>query len=154
MVEKKQEWELLPGWWIEAIRSFIQGKKLLGPEKKQELLQGSNPMSCKGQVQKIKAWLKTQRILPEDQKKGLSQKKDNIPVEAPKAPESAKIRKESPKDQPEGKEKGKRKWKFQMEPNLFPKLQHSKESKDSHGKCVQYGKNLHGVQKQGGGKNE
>ncbi|MBW0479840.1 hypothetical protein O181_019555 [Austropuccinia psidii MF-1] len=39
-------------------------------------------MSCKGKVQKIKAWLKNKSILSEDQKKELAQKKENITVEA------------------------------------------------------------------------
>ncbi|MBW0567466.1 hypothetical protein O181_107181 [Austropuccinia psidii MF-1] len=79
-------------------------------------------MSCKGQVQQIKAWLKKQSILSDDHKQKLAQGKDNIPVEAPQAstrknsPQKVpKKGKESLKSNPEGKqkEKGKEKphWK-------------------------------------------
>ncbi|MBW0573318.1 hypothetical protein O181_113033 [Austropuccinia psidii MF-1] len=55
----------------------------MGPEQTEDLLRGWTPMSCKGQVQQIKAWLKSQSILSEDQRKKLAQGKDNSPVEAP-----------------------------------------------------------------------
>ncbi|MBW0512289.1 hypothetical protein O181_052004 [Austropuccinia psidii MF-1] len=61
--------------------------------------------------------------------------------------------KESPKEQSEGQERGKRKGKVQVEQTLPTELQNSKERKDSHGKCIKYGKNVDGIQKQGGGKN-
>ncbi|MBW0589589.1 hypothetical protein O181_129304 [Austropuccinia psidii MF-1] len=60
----------------------------------------------------------------------------------------------SPKDQSEGQAKGKGKGKAQMEQALPTELQNPKERKDSHGQCVQYGKNSDGIQKQGGGKIE
>ncbi|MBW0565953.1 hypothetical protein O181_105668 [Austropuccinia psidii MF-1] len=41
-----------------------------------------------------------------------------------------------------------------MEQALPTELQNPKERKDSHGQCVQYGKNSDGIQKQGGGKIE
>ncbi|MBW0587009.1 hypothetical protein O181_126724, partial [Austropuccinia psidii MF-1] len=53
----------------------------------------------------------------------------------------------SPKDQSEGQAKGK----AQMEHALPTELQNFKERKDSHGQCVQYGKNSDGIQNQGGG---
>ncbi|MBW0538431.1 hypothetical protein O181_078146 [Austropuccinia psidii MF-1] len=65
------------------MNSYLQVKKLLGPEKAQELLKGWTPMSCKGQVQKIKGWFKNQSIFSEDKKKELSQKKENSPLEGP-----------------------------------------------------------------------
>ncbi|MBW0589682.1 hypothetical protein O181_129397 [Austropuccinia psidii MF-1] len=67
---------------------------------------------------------------------------------------SAKQAQASPKDQSEGQEKGKGKGKAQMEQALPTELQNPKERKDSHGQCVQYGKNSDGIQKQGGGKIE
>ncbi|MBW0525265.1 hypothetical protein O181_064980 [Austropuccinia psidii MF-1] len=110
-------------------------------------------MSCKGQVQNIKAWWKNQSILSEDQKKELAQKKKNIPVEASKASKSKnpprkvpKKGKQTPKRNCKGK--GKFKWALPTE------LQDLKERKDSHGKCVKHGKSSDGIQKQGGGKNE
>ncbi|MBW0568644.1 hypothetical protein O181_108359 [Austropuccinia psidii MF-1] len=67
---------------------------------------------------------------------------------------SAKQAQESPKDQSEGKAKGKGKGKAQVEQALPTELQNPKERKDSHGQCVQYGKNSDVIQKQGGGKIE
>ncbi|MBW0593536.1 hypothetical protein O181_133251 [Austropuccinia psidii MF-1] len=66
-------------------------EEVMGPEKTEDLLMGWTPMSVKGQVQQIKAWLKNQSMLSEDQKKKLAQGKENSPVEAPKHP-PAKIR--------------------------------------------------------------
>ncbi|MBW0541391.1 hypothetical protein O181_081106 [Austropuccinia psidii MF-1] len=84
---------------------------------------------------------------------------DKSLVEKPKhvqksASTSAKKGQENPKEQSEGKEKVKGKVKFQVEQALPTELQNSQEREDSHGQCVQYGKNSDGVQKQGGGKNE
>ncbi|MBW0464602.1 hypothetical protein O181_004317 [Austropuccinia psidii MF-1] len=83
-----------------------------------------------------------------------NQKKKNTPLEASQASRSAKKGQELPKDQPEGKEKGEGKWKVQVEQKLPSELQNSKERKDSHGKCVEYGKKFDGIKKQGGGSNE
>ncbi|MBW0546612.1 hypothetical protein O181_086327 [Austropuccinia psidii MF-1] len=60
---------------------------------------------------------------------------------------SAKQEPESPKEQSEGQEKGKGKGKVQVEQALPTELQNSKERKDSHGQCVQYGKNGDGIEK-------
>ncbi|MBW0580143.1 hypothetical protein O181_119858, partial [Austropuccinia psidii MF-1] len=65
--------------------SYLEVKKFMGPEKTEDLLKGWTPMSCKGQVQQIKAWLKNQSMLSEDEKKKLAQGKENSPVEAPQA---------------------------------------------------------------------
>ncbi|MBW0580473.1 hypothetical protein O181_120188 [Austropuccinia psidii MF-1] len=99
----------------------------------------------------IKAWLKNQSILSEDQKKDLAQKNDKNTVEASK---SAKQGKASPKEKSGGQAKGKGKGKAQVEKNLPTELQNSEARKDSHGKCVQYGKNSDGIQKKGGRKKE
>ncbi|MBW0568108.1 hypothetical protein O181_107823 [Austropuccinia psidii MF-1] len=53
-------------------------------------------MPCKGQVQQIKAWLKDQSMLSEDQKKKLAQGNENSQVEAPQA----SIRKAAPQQVP------------------------------------------------------
>ncbi|MBW0483587.1 hypothetical protein O181_023302 [Austropuccinia psidii MF-1] len=86
----------------------------MGPEKTQDLLKGWTPMSCKGQVQKMKAWLQNHSILSEDQKKELAQKKYKIPVEGPKAfiskntPQKVPNKdKKAPERNPEGKEEEK-----------------------------------------------
>ncbi|MBW0491321.1 hypothetical protein O181_031036 [Austropuccinia psidii MF-1] len=79
------EWELLPSLWIGTMNSYLQVKKLMGPEKTEELLRDWKPTSCKGQVQQIKAWLKNQGMFSEYQKKRLAQGKDNSPVDNPQA---------------------------------------------------------------------
>ncbi|MBW0561899.1 hypothetical protein O181_101614 [Austropuccinia psidii MF-1] len=61
---------------------------------------------------------------------------------------NAKQAQANPKDQSEGKQKA------QVEQALLTELQDSQESEESHGQCVQYGKNSDGIQKQGGGKIE
>ncbi|MBW0591328.1 hypothetical protein O181_131043 [Austropuccinia psidii MF-1] len=88
----------------------------MGPEKTEELLKGWTPMSSKGQVQQIKAWLKNQSMLSEDKKK-LAQGKDNTPVEAPQASTSKippqQVRNKpnkTPKTIQKGKQKAKPKW--------------------------------------------
>ncbi|MBW0569072.1 hypothetical protein O181_108787, partial [Austropuccinia psidii MF-1] len=67
---------------------------------------------------------------------------------------SAKKAQANPKDQPEGQAKVKGKEKAQVEQALPAELQDSQEREDSHGQCVQYGKNSDGIQKQGRGKIE
>ncbi|MBW0553088.1 hypothetical protein O181_092803 [Austropuccinia psidii MF-1] len=62
---------------------------------------------------------------------------------------SAQQAQANPKDQPEGQEKGKGKGKAQLGQALPAELQNSQEREDSHGQCVQYGKNSDGIQKQG-----
>ncbi|MBW0586502.1 hypothetical protein O181_126217 [Austropuccinia psidii MF-1] len=93
------------------MNSYIQVKKFMGQENKEELLQGWTPMSCKGQVQQIKAWLKNQSMLSKDQSK------ENSPVEAPQAftrktlPQQVPNKpKETPKTSQKGKRKAKPKW--------------------------------------------
>ncbi|MBW0524059.1 hypothetical protein O181_063774 [Austropuccinia psidii MF-1] len=84
----------------------------MGPEKTEDLLKGWTPMSCKGQVQQTKAWLKNQSILSEDQKKKLAQGKENSPVEAPQASTSKNLPQKVPKRDkkaPKSNQKGKQK---------------------------------------------
>ncbi|MBW0520720.1 hypothetical protein O181_060435, partial [Austropuccinia psidii MF-1] len=57
---------------------------------------------------------------------------------------------ESPKEQSEGQAKSK----IQVEQALPTELQNPKERKNSHGQCVECGKNSDEIKKQGGGKNE
>ncbi|MBW0574617.1 hypothetical protein O181_114332 [Austropuccinia psidii MF-1] len=58
---------------------------------------------------------------------------------------SAKKAQENPKDQPEGQAKVKGKGKAQVDQALPAELQDSQEIEDSHGQCVQYGKNSDGI---------
>ncbi|MBW0582029.1 hypothetical protein O181_121744 [Austropuccinia psidii MF-1] len=103
------------------MNSYLQVKKFMDPEKTEELLRGWTPMSCKGQDQQIKAWLKNQHIFSEDQKKKLAQGKENSPVDAPQASTSKNLPqkvpnkdKQAPKRNQKGKKnekgKGKPKW--------------------------------------------
>ncbi|MBW0502560.1 hypothetical protein O181_042275 [Austropuccinia psidii MF-1] len=64
------------------------------------------------------------------------------------SPTSAKQAQENPKDQPEGQAKGKGKDKAQVEKALPAEQHDSQEREESHGQCVQYGKNSYGIQKQ------
>ncbi|MBW0510210.1 hypothetical protein O181_049925 [Austropuccinia psidii MF-1] len=41
-----------------------------------------------------------------------------------------------------------------LEKAIFPKLKDSKNPKRCNGQCLQHGQNLHGIQRQGGAKNE
>ncbi|MBW0577528.1 hypothetical protein O181_117243 [Austropuccinia psidii MF-1] len=109
---KQQEWELLPSLCIGTMNSYFQVKKLMGTEKTEELLRGWTPMSCKGQVQQIKAWLKKQSMLSEDQKKKLAQGKDNSPMGALQASTSKSPPQQVPnkeKQTPKSNQKGKQK---------------------------------------------
>ncbi|MBW0554964.1 hypothetical protein O181_094679 [Austropuccinia psidii MF-1] len=64
---------------------------------------------------------------------------------------SAKQAQANTKDQSEGQAKGKGKGKAQVEEALPSELQNSQEREESHGQCVQCGKNSDGIQKQGRG---
>ncbi|MBW0508857.1 hypothetical protein O181_048572 [Austropuccinia psidii MF-1] len=101
-----------PKLWIGTMHSYLQVKKFMGPEKTEELWNGWTPMSCKGQVQKIKALLKNQSMLSEDQKKKLAQGKENSPVEAPQDSTSKNLPQQAPnkpKETPKTNQKGKQK---------------------------------------------
>ncbi|MBW0526607.1 hypothetical protein O181_066322 [Austropuccinia psidii MF-1] len=65
------------------------------------------------------------------------------------APKSAKKRQANPKEQSEGQAKIKGTGKTQVEQILPTELQNTQKRKDSHGECVQYGKNFDIIQKQG-----
>ncbi|MBW0564423.1 hypothetical protein O181_104138 [Austropuccinia psidii MF-1] len=129
-------------------------EKFMGPKKTTVLLRGWTPMSCKGQVHQIKAWLKNQSILSEDKKKKLAQGKENSTVEAPQASTRSKQGQDIPKQQSDEQEKGKGKGKSQVERALVTELHNYKKREDSHGHCVQYSQSSDGIKKQGGGKNE
>ncbi|MBW0509875.1 hypothetical protein O181_049590 [Austropuccinia psidii MF-1] len=91
----------------------------MGPEKTEELLEGWTPMSCKGKVQQIKALLKNQSMLSEDQQKKLAQGKENSPLEAPQASISKNPPQhvpKKPKQTPNNNQKGKKKAKGKAKP--------------------------------------
>ncbi|MBW0551849.1 hypothetical protein O181_091564, partial [Austropuccinia psidii MF-1] len=64
------------------------------------------------------------------------------------ASKNSKQAQSNPKEQPDGKVKD------QVKQALPTELQYSQEREESHGQCVQYGKNSDGIQKQGRGKIE
>ncbi|MBW0509534.1 hypothetical protein O181_049249 [Austropuccinia psidii MF-1] len=83
-----------------------------GAKNTEELLKRWTSMSCKGQVQQLKAWLKNQSMLSDDQKKKLAQGKENSPVEAPQASTSKNGPQQvpnKPKKPPKTNQKGKKK---------------------------------------------
>ncbi|MBW0559886.1 hypothetical protein O181_099601 [Austropuccinia psidii MF-1] len=87
----------------------------MGPEKTEDLLRGWTPISCKGQVKQIKAWLKNQSILSKDRKGKLAQGKDNNPVQAPQASKKKNPPQQVPnkeKQSPKRNQKGKAKYKW------------------------------------------
>ncbi|MBW0587552.1 hypothetical protein O181_127267 [Austropuccinia psidii MF-1] len=88
-------------------------------------------------------------MLSRDQKKKLAQGKDNTPVEAPQQSTSKNPPQpvpNKPKETPKTNQKGKQKAKGKAKPNW--------NKPDSHGKCVQYGKNSDGIKKYRRGKLE
>ncbi|MBW0540428.1 hypothetical protein O181_080143 [Austropuccinia psidii MF-1] len=87
----------------------------MGPEKTEELLKVWTLMSFKGQLHQIKARLKNQSMLSENQKKKLAQGKGNSPVEAPQAATSKNPPQQvpkKPKPTPKTNQKGKAKPKW------------------------------------------
>ncbi|MBW0541101.1 hypothetical protein O181_080816 [Austropuccinia psidii MF-1] len=101
------------------MNSYLQVKKFMCPEKTEDILRDWTPMSCKGQVQQIKAWFKNQSMLSEDQKKKLAQGKDNSPVEAPQASTRKSLPQQVPnkgKKTPKNNQKGKKKAKGKRKP--------------------------------------
>ncbi|MBW0571308.1 hypothetical protein O181_111023, partial [Austropuccinia psidii MF-1] len=95
----------------------------------------------------------TRRRSWREEKKTAQWKHPKLPKQN-SASKSAKQGQADPKEQSEGKEKFKGKGKIQVEQALTTELQHSQGGEDSHGQCVQYGKNSDGIKKQGGRKIE
>ncbi|MBW0503027.1 hypothetical protein O181_042742 [Austropuccinia psidii MF-1] len=157
MAEKQQEWELLPRLWIGTMNSYLQVNNFMGPEKMEELLRGWKPMYCKGQVQQIKAWLKNQCMLSENQKNKLAQGKANSPVEAPQAATSknqpqqvSNNDKETPESNKKGKQKAKGKEKSKCTKPYPQNYRTPKKQKTAMENVFIKEKNSDGIQKQGG----
>ncbi|MBW0509006.1 hypothetical protein O181_048721 [Austropuccinia psidii MF-1] len=143
------------------MNSYLQVKKFMGPEKTEELLKGLD-------THVLQRTSPTDKSLVENKKHVIRGTEEEVGPREGKQPSgsspsldkqnsastSAKQAEENPKDQQEGKAKCKGKGKAQVEQALPTELQDSQEREDSHGKCVQYGKNSYGIQKQGRGKIE
>ncbi|MBW0553985.1 hypothetical protein O181_093700 [Austropuccinia psidii MF-1] len=117
-------------------------------------------MSCKGQVQQIKAWLKNQSMLSEDQEEKLAHGKENSLVQAPQASTSQIPPQQvpnKPKETPKTNQKGKKKAKGKAKPKWNKPYPHnyriSKKQKTPCTMCSIW-KNSDGIQKQGRGKIE
>ncbi|MBW0488356.1 hypothetical protein O181_028071 [Austropuccinia psidii MF-1] len=115
------------------MNSYLQVKKIMGSEKPGDLLKEQEVGPRKVQQ-------------PSGSSPSLHKYKS--------VSKSDKQGKENPKEQSEGKAKGKGKGKAQVEQALPTELQNSQEREDSHGQCVQFGKNSDEIQTQGGGNNE
>ncbi|MBW0554827.1 hypothetical protein O181_094542 [Austropuccinia psidii MF-1] len=126
----------------------------MGQEKKENLLRGWKPISCKEKVQQIKETHVFRG--PEDEvgpRKGQQPSRSSPSLHKQKSiSTSTKKGKENPKEQSEGQAKGKGKGKAQVEQALPTELQNYQKREDSHGQCIQYGKNSDGIQKQQEGK--
>ncbi|MBW0586707.1 hypothetical protein O181_126422 [Austropuccinia psidii MF-1] len=115
-----------------SLQELVYGSKAARVVTSPKSLDRHHELISSRKAQQIKAWLKNQSMLSEDQKKKWAQGKENSPVEAPQASTSAQKAQENPKDQPELQAKGKGKGKAQMEQALLAELQDSKEREDSH----------------------
>ncbi|MBW0577918.1 hypothetical protein O181_117633 [Austropuccinia psidii MF-1] len=94
-------------------------EEIQGARKDRGTSEGWSPMSCKGEFQQIKALLKNQSMLSEDQRKKLAQGKQNHPVEAPQASTSKNRPQQvpkKPKKTPKTNQKGKKKPKGKEKP--------------------------------------
>ncbi|MBW0546153.1 hypothetical protein O181_085868, partial [Austropuccinia psidii MF-1] len=81
-----------------------------GARKDRGTSEGLETHVLPGEVQQIKAWLKIQITLSEDQKTKLAQEKENSLVEDLQASTSAKEAQATPKNDQKGKKKVKPKW--------------------------------------------
>ncbi|MBW0511977.1 hypothetical protein O181_051692 [Austropuccinia psidii MF-1] len=77
---------------------LYSSEEVHGPRKDRRTSEGLETHVLKGKSPIDKTWLKKQSMLSEDQKKKLSQGKDNSSVEAPKASTSSKQGQANPKD--------------------------------------------------------
>ncbi|MBW0514404.1 hypothetical protein O181_054119 [Austropuccinia psidii MF-1] len=113
---------------------FSSSKEVHGPRKDRRTSEGLDTHVFRGQEEEVgpRKGKKPSGSSPSLQKQKYNSK-------------SAKQQQENPKEQLEGQAKGKGKGKIQVEQDLPTELQNSQEGEDSHGQCVQYGKNSDGI---------
>ncbi|MBW0589559.1 hypothetical protein O181_129274 [Austropuccinia psidii MF-1] len=116
---------MLPQIHQAVLNSWHILKKFLKEEEIVRYSNGLNPLSSKTQIKKIKEYY--------------AKKREATKEEAPRQPTSPRREEEQEKE---------------LEKTIFPRLQDSKNPKICHGKCLQHGWNLDGIQGQGGTKNE
>ncbi|MBW0573457.1 hypothetical protein O181_113172 [Austropuccinia psidii MF-1] len=125
MVYKDKDWEMLPQIHQGVMNSWNILKKFCKEEEIVRYSNGWNPLSSKPQPNKIKEYN--------------SKKREATKEEAPSQPSSPRRGEEQEKE---------------LEKAIFPKLQDSKNPKRCHGKFLQHGQNLDGIEGQGGTNNE
>ncbi|MBW0510490.1 hypothetical protein O181_050205 [Austropuccinia psidii MF-1] len=125
IVYKEKDWEMLPQIHQGVMNSWHILKKFLKEDKIVGYFNGWNPLSSKPQIKKIKEYH--------------AKKREATKEKAPSQPTSPRGEEEQEKE---------------LEKTILPKFQDSKNPNRCHGQCLQHGQNLHGIQGQGGTKNE
>ncbi|MBW0523976.1 hypothetical protein O181_063691 [Austropuccinia psidii MF-1] len=75
--------------YLDRNNELVSSSKYVhGPRKDKDLLKGWTPISCKGQVQKIKDWLKNQSMLSEDQKRSWPKERTTAQWKLPNPPQA------------------------------------------------------------------
>ncbi|MBW0487050.1 hypothetical protein O181_026765 [Austropuccinia psidii MF-1] len=141
------------------MNSYLQIKRFLGQEKTIELLGGWSPFSCKDKVKSIKNFLKDQSLLSSiNQKKWFEMtpalEKEGQVVSTSSRSVQGQSQKTSEESERSQKPSGKRKRRSKLSPNLPTRVQDLKIGTFSHGQCLQYGENSHGIHSQRSGKDE
>ncbi|MBW0493959.1 hypothetical protein O181_033674 [Austropuccinia psidii MF-1] len=124
-------------------------KKGLGPREYREPSEGLNTHVLQRKSSKYKFLIDKQNCFVRGPEEIVGPKEGQQPGGSSSRIHKNSFASTSSKQQSEGQEKGKGKGKAQVEQTLPSYLQSSKEVKDSHGKCVQCGKNFYGIQKKG-----
>ncbi|MBW0582810.1 hypothetical protein O181_122525 [Austropuccinia psidii MF-1] len=138
--------------------SYLHIKRFLVQEKNMELLGGWSPLSCKDKVKKIKNWLKNQSLLSIDQKKKLEMTPD-LEKEGPVASTSSRRFQGQTQQTSEEAERSqgpseKRQRQRKSAHTLPTSVQDPQIAAFSHGQCLQYGQNSHGIHSKRAGKDE
>ncbi|MBW0586519.1 hypothetical protein O181_126234 [Austropuccinia psidii MF-1] len=138
---------------VQAVLHSVQeqglGNVATNTQRSDELLAHPEKVLQRGESSEILQWLESTIIQTSNQKnQGVTYQKEggnqgrspsSFYQQAPSQPTSPRRAEEQEKEQ---------------EKTIFPKLQDSKNPKRCHGKCLQHGQNLDGIQGQGGAKNE
>ncbi|MBW0514801.1 hypothetical protein O181_054516 [Austropuccinia psidii MF-1] len=140
------------------MNSYLHIKSFLGQEKTIELLGGWSPLSCKDNVKKIKNYSKNQSILSIDQKKELEMT-PALETEGPVASTSSRsVQRQAQRTSEEAERsqeplrQGQRQ--SQLAQTLPTRVQDPQIEAFSHGQCLQYDQDSHGINSQGAVKDE
>ncbi|MBW0518961.1 hypothetical protein O181_058676 [Austropuccinia psidii MF-1] len=137
------------------MNSYLHIKSFLGQEKAIEPLGGWSPFSRKGKVKKIQNVLKNQSLLSIDQKKELEMTQ-TFEKEGPVASTSArslqgKTQQTSEEAERSQEPSGQRQRQIKLAQTLLTRVQDPQIGSLSHGQCLQYGQNSHGIHRQTAG---